>query len=182
MFEDYHDEVEESINEGRVHVDDVVALLECHAIGDFDIGAIIGVGAPTVVGYICNFKGKCIVCIGVCLAAGIVSVEGGIDGNIQEIHLFGDGGLVCLDTFAQVLKDIVEEEEDGGTQTRFRWCWEGKAHTNSQDFCIRRGEHHLLFTYYLYTMRTLTKLVAQIRFTFLLGICLLRYSGASGLT
>ncbi len=42
LFEGNQDKVMESINEGRVHVDDVVALLECHAMGDFDVGAIIG--------------------------------------------------------------------------------------------------------------------------------------------
>jgi hypothetical protein len=34
---------------------------------------------------------------------------------------FGDGGLVCLGTFAQVLKEIVEDKEVGGTKTWFRW-------------------------------------------------------------
>ncbi len=77
MFEGYQDEVEESIDEGGVHIDDVVALLECHAVGDFDIGAIVGVGASTVVGYIRNFERKTIVRIGVCFAAGIAAVEGG---------------------------------------------------------------------------------------------------------
>ncbi len=72
----------ESIDEGGAHVDDVVALLECHAVGDFDIGAIVGVGASTVVGYICNFGRKRVVRIGVCLAARVVAVEGGIDGNV----------------------------------------------------------------------------------------------------
>ncbi len=100
MFEGNRDEVKESVNEGGVHVDDVVALLECHAVGDFDVGAIVGVGASTVVGYIPNFKRKRIVHIGVPLAAGVVAIEGGIDGNIQEIHLFGDGGLECLGTLA----------------------------------------------------------------------------------
>jgi hypothetical protein len=100
LFESNRDEVKESVNEGGVHVDDVVASLECHAMGDFDVGAIIGVGASTVVGYIHDFGRKRVVCIGVCLAAGVVAVEGGIDGNVQEIHLFGDGGLVCLGTLA----------------------------------------------------------------------------------
>jgi hypothetical protein len=67
---------------------------------DFDVGAIVGVGASTVVGYIRNFGRKRVVRIGVCLAAGVVAIEGGIDGNIQEIHLFGDEGLVCLGTLA----------------------------------------------------------------------------------
>jgi hypothetical protein len=102
LFEGNRNEVKESIDEGRVHVDDVVVLLECHAICDFDVGAIIGVGASTLVGYIHNFKRKTIVRIGVCLAALVVAIEGGIDGNIkvQENHLFGDGGLVCLGTLA----------------------------------------------------------------------------------
>jgi hypothetical protein len=115
LFEGYQDKVEESIDEGGVHVDDIVALLECHAMGDFDISAIVGVGASTVVGHICDFRGERIVCIGVCLASGKVALEGGINGNIQEIHLIGDGGLVCLCTFAQVLKEIVEDKEAGGT-------------------------------------------------------------------
>ncbi len=100
LFEGNWDEVKKSVNEGGVHVDDVVALLECHAIGDFDIGTIGGVGASTVVGYTCNFERKGIVHIGVCLAAGVEAVEGGIDGKVQEIHLFGIGGLVCLGTVA----------------------------------------------------------------------------------
>jgi hypothetical protein len=29
-----------------------------------------------------------------------VAVEGGNDGNVQEIPLFGDRGLVCLGTLA----------------------------------------------------------------------------------
>ncbi len=81
MCEGEKDEVEESIIEGRVHDDGVIVLLECHAIGDFDVGAIIGVGASTVVGYICDFRGKWIVPNRVCLATGIVSIEGEIDGN-----------------------------------------------------------------------------------------------------
>jgi hypothetical protein len=50
---------------------------------------------------------------------------------------FGDGGLVCLGTLAQVLKEIVEDKMVGGTQTQFRWCWEGKVHSGSQGFCVR---------------------------------------------
>jgi hypothetical protein len=117
LLEGNRDKVEESITEGRVHVDDVIALLECHAVGDFDIGTIIGVGASTVVGYIRDFGRKRVVRIGVCLAAGVVAIEGGVNGNVQEIHLFGDGGLVCLGTLAQVLKEIVEDKKVGGTQT-----------------------------------------------------------------
>ncbi len=82
LFEGYRDKVKESVNEGRLHVDDVVALLEYHAVGDFNIGAIVGVGASTVVGYIHDFRGIWIVRIRVCLATRIVSVEGGIDGNV----------------------------------------------------------------------------------------------------
>ncbi len=113
LFEGNRDKVEESVNEGGVHVDDVVALLECHAVGDFDVGAIIGVGASTIVGYICNFERKRVVRIGVCLAAKVVAVEGGINGNVQDNHLFGDGGLVCLGTLAQVLKEIVRTKRLG---------------------------------------------------------------------
>jgi hypothetical protein len=100
LFEGNQDEVKESIGEGGVYVDDAVALLECHAMGDFDIDAIIGVGVSTVVGYIHNFERKRIVRIEVCLAAGVVAIAGGINGNVQEIHLFGDGRLVCLGTLA----------------------------------------------------------------------------------
>ncbi len=117
MFEGNQDKVKESVNEGGVHVYDIVAALECHAVGDFDVGAIVGVGASTVVGYICNFGRKRVVCIGVCLAARVVAVEAGIDGSVQEIYLFGDGGLVCLGTLSQVLKEILEDEKVGGTQT-----------------------------------------------------------------
>jgi hypothetical protein len=82
LFEGDWDKVKERINEGGVHVDDVVVLLECHAVYDFDVGTIIGVGASTAVGYICNFRGKWIVHIRVCLATRMVSVEGGINGNV----------------------------------------------------------------------------------------------------
>jgi hypothetical protein len=98
LFEGNRDKVKESVVEGGVHVDNVVALLECHAVGDFDVDAIVGVHAFTVVGYIHDFGRKRVVCIRVCLATGVVAVEGRIDGNVQEIHLFGDGGLVCLGT------------------------------------------------------------------------------------
>jgi hypothetical protein len=100
LFEGNRDEVKESIDESGVHVDDIVALLECHAVGDFDNGMIVGAGASAVVGYICNFERKRIVRIGVCLAARVVAIEGGINGNVQEIHLFGYGGLVCLGILA----------------------------------------------------------------------------------
>ena len=92
-------------------------MLECHAVGDFDIGVIIDVSASTVVGYIHDFGRKRVVHIRVCFATGVVAIEGGIDGNVQEIHLFGDGGLVCLGTLAQVLKEIVKDKKVGGTQT-----------------------------------------------------------------
>jgi hypothetical protein len=92
LFEGNGDKVEEGIDEGGVHVYDVVALFEGHAVGDLDVGMIVSVGGPTVFGIIGNFRGKWIVRIGVCLAAGIVPVEGGIDGNVQEIHLFGYRG------------------------------------------------------------------------------------------
>jgi hypothetical protein len=116
----YRDKVEEIIDEGGVHVDDTIALLKCHAVGDFDIGPIVGVGASTIVGYIRNFERKRIVrIIRVSLASRIVAVEGGIDSNIQEIHLLGDQGLLCLGTLAQVLKEIVEDKKVAGTQTQF---------------------------------------------------------------
>ncbi len=79
-----------------------------------------------------------IVGVRVCLATGIVIVEGGIDGNVQEIHLFGYGGFVGLGTFAQILKEIVEDKEVGGVQTWFWWSWGGKAHSGSRGFCIGR--------------------------------------------
>jgi hypothetical protein len=96
LFEGNQNKVEKSVDGGRVHVDDVVALLDCRAMGDFDVGVILGVNTSTVVGYIHDFGRKRVVCIVVCLATGVVAVEGGIDGNVQEIHLFGDGGLAHL--------------------------------------------------------------------------------------
>jgi hypothetical protein len=44
--------------------------------------AHVGVNASTVIGYICNFRGKWIVRIGACLAARIVSAKGGIGGKV----------------------------------------------------------------------------------------------------
>jgi hypothetical protein len=96
-------------------------------MGDFIVGTIISVCASTVVGNVHD-----------CLAAGMVFVEGGTNGNMQEIHLVGYGGLVGLDTFAQVLKEIVEDKEFVHAQTWLRWSWEGKAHTGSRGFCIGR--------------------------------------------
>ncbi len=93
LFEGNRDKVKESVNEGGVHVDDVIALLECHAVSDLDVGAIIGVGASTVVGYICNFRRKRVVHIGVCLATRVVAIEGGIDGNILEFIFLEMGDL-----------------------------------------------------------------------------------------
>ncbi len=103
MFEGYWGKFEESVDEGGVHVDDIIALLECHAMGDFDVGMIVGVGASTVVGYIRDFKRKKIVRIGVCLATKIVAVVGGINGNVQEIHL--EMGCVFGHTCTSTEKD-----------------------------------------------------------------------------
>ncbi len=49
-------------------------------------------------------------------------------------------------------------------------------------YVLRKQDVIVLFTYYLCMVQTLTKLVTQIRFTLLLGIRLLCYLGASGLT
>jgi hypothetical protein len=77
-----------------------------------------------------------VVGIGVCLAAGIVLVEGGVDGNVQEIHLFGYTGLMGVGTFAHILIESVEDQEVGCAQTWLGWSWEGKAYSGSQGFCI----------------------------------------------
>jgi hypothetical protein len=69
LLEGNGDKVKEGIDEGSVHVYDVVALFEGHAVGDLDVGTIFSVGAPTIVGNVGNFRGKQIVGIGVCLAA-----------------------------------------------------------------------------------------------------------------
>jgi hypothetical protein len=37
----------------------------------------------------------------------------GLHHTVQEIHLFGYGGLVSLGTFAQVLKEIIEDKRLG---------------------------------------------------------------------
>jgi hypothetical protein len=58
LFEVNRDEVKGSSNEGGVYVYDVVALFKGHAVGDPDVGTIISVGAPTVVGNVGNFRGK----------------------------------------------------------------------------------------------------------------------------
>jgi hypothetical protein len=82
-----------------------------------------------------------------------------------------------------------------------RWIWAALAAIDVSDLVTQSvrgaysntgGLHHLccligpghvgvLFTYYLRTLQTLMKLVAQIQFTSLLGIRLLCYLGASGL-
>ncbi len=37
-------------------------------------------------------------------------VEVEVDRNIQQVHLFGDGGFVNLGAFAHVLQEIVEDK------------------------------------------------------------------------
>ncbi len=64
-------------------------------MGDFDVGAIVGVGASTVVGYIRNFSRKKVVRIRVSLAAGEVAVEGGINGNVRRF-IFLEMGDLCV--------------------------------------------------------------------------------------
>jgi hypothetical protein len=61
LFEGNCDEVEESIDEVGVHFFDIVVLLECYDLGEFDVGMIIGVVASTVIWHISNFRGKWIV-------------------------------------------------------------------------------------------------------------------------
>ena len=44
MFECDGDELKEGIDEGRVHVDDAVAMLLGHAVDGFDVGVVVGIG------------------------------------------------------------------------------------------------------------------------------------------
>ncbi len=107
-------------------------------MGDLEVGMIISFSAPTVVWNVGNFRAKWTVGIGVYLATRVLFVVGGIDGNIQEIHLFGYGGLVGLGTFAHILKEIVEDKEVGCAKTWLGWSWGGKAQSGRRGFCIRR--------------------------------------------
>ena len=126
--------VQEGIDEGLVHVDDVVLLFEDHGVRGFDSSAVVRVNGASIIEDIVDFGGERIVVDGICLTAGIVRLEGGVDGSIKEVHFLGDGRFVRLGTFAHVLEQIVENKEGGCAQTRIRQFGEGKAHGSSRGF------------------------------------------------
>ncbi len=87
LLEGKRDKIKKSINEGRTHIDDVILFLESHAMGDFKVGMLIGVGATRVVQDVGDIVGERIVSMWVRLTAGVVSIEDGVDCNVQKVHL-----------------------------------------------------------------------------------------------
>ena len=91
LFEEDGNKVEEGVDEGRVHFDDVVSPFVGHGMGGFDSGAVVQVNGACIIWDISHFGGERIVLDGICLIAGIVCVEGGVDGIIKEVYFLGDG-------------------------------------------------------------------------------------------
>jgi hypothetical protein len=54
--------------------------------------------------YFINVIGERIIVGRVCFTGGVVYVEARVHCDIEQIHLLGDGRLVCLRTFADVLE------------------------------------------------------------------------------
>ncbi len=87
LLEGERNEIEKGINEGRIHIDDVILFLEGHAMGDFE-GVLYGVGKTGEVGNIgAVLVGEGIVIVWVRLTAVVVSVERGVNCNVQKVHL-----------------------------------------------------------------------------------------------
>jgi len=99
--------VEEGVDERRVHVDNVGASFLGQAVRRFDGSAGVRVDGTGIIGHVVGLGGEGIVTIRICLCAGVVCVERVVDGDVQQVHLLGDGQFVRLRTFAHVLEQIV---------------------------------------------------------------------------
>ncbi len=71
---------------------------------DFHSSALIVVVAAVKVGYLVNVGGECIVSGGINFAGGVMGVQGRVHYCVQQVHLLGDGRLVRLGTFSDVLE------------------------------------------------------------------------------
>ena len=70
LFEGDRNKVEEDINEGRVHVDDVVLPFVGHGVRGFDSVTFVRVNGTCIIWDIVNLGGEGIVFDGICLTAG----------------------------------------------------------------------------------------------------------------
>jgi hypothetical protein len=109
-FKGNEDQIKERVDERGVHVDNIVALLQRHPVGALLSSAIVRVNGAGIVGHVGDNSGEGITINRVSLVACIMFVEVGVDRNIQQVHLLGDGGFVHLGTFAHVLQEIVEDK------------------------------------------------------------------------
>jgi hypothetical protein len=110
LFEDNRDQIKEHVDEHGVHVDNVVVLLQRHPMGALPGGTIVRVDGAGIVGHVGDISGEGITINRVSLVACIMFVEVGVDRDIQQVHLLGDGGFVHLGAFAHVLQEIVEDK------------------------------------------------------------------------
>ncbi len=110
LFEGIGYQIKERVDERGVHVDNVIALLQCHPMGALPGGVIVRVNGAGIVGHVRDIGGEGMTINRVSLVACIMFVEVGVDRDIQQVHLLGDGGFVHLGTFAHVLQEIVEDK------------------------------------------------------------------------
>ncbi len=82
LLEGNGDEVQKSIDEGRVHVDNVIATFLGHGVHGLGSGAGVRVDGTGVIGHIIDIGGEGIVGRGISLTAGIVCIEGWVNGDI----------------------------------------------------------------------------------------------------
>ena len=90
-FECRRDEAEEGVDEGDVHVDDVVARFEGNWVCYFCSRAIVVGGALSEIGHFINIGGERIIVGRVHFTGGVVCVEARVHLDVEQVHLFGDG-------------------------------------------------------------------------------------------
>ncbi len=110
LFEGNGDQIKEHLNECIVHVDNVAAFLQRHPVGALPGGAIVQVDGADIVRHVGDIGGEGITINWVSLVACIMFVEVGVDRDMQQVHLLGDGGFVSLGAFAHVLQEIIEDK------------------------------------------------------------------------
>jgi hypothetical protein len=82
LFKRHRNEVEEGVNECRIHVDDIIATFLGHGVRRLDGSAGVCVDGTSVVRHIVGFVGEGLIGVGIRLAAGVVCIKCVIDGNI----------------------------------------------------------------------------------------------------
>ena len=103
-FESRRDEANEGVDERGVHVDDVVARFEENRVRYFCTRAIVVSGSRAEIRHFIDIVGERIFVVRIRFTCGVVQVEVWIHRDVEQVHLLGDGRLMRLCAFADVLE------------------------------------------------------------------------------